>query len=424
MRLSRPSHLALLAAVPMAATLVAIAADPPARAPAASTITWKKTVLDPVFHSEGCAAFDVNNDGKIDVVAGEFWYEAPNWTRHEMQKPGNYVDGDKNIYSKVFCVWPADLNKDGFTDAIIIPFPGDAAYWMENPKGKGTDGDKPTHWKKHPIWHSACNETPQYVDLFGTGKKVLLMGFQPKDSKDGNSGQMGYFTPNEKDPYATWDMHPISDPAAGPGKGQPGTMKFSHGLGIGDLNGDKKMDVITLGGWWEQPSGTDGKTPWKFHPGGVDQASSDLFAFDVDGDGKNDILATSAHKYGIWWYKQREGKDHPVFTRNDIFPELVSETHSAHFVDIDGDGQPDLVTGKRYWSHGRKGEPGADKPAMLYWLKVTREKDGMAKFTPMEIDNDGGVGTQFTVADINGDKLLDIVVSNKKGVHIHIQQRK
>lgn len=395
----------------------ALAADAPA-------ITWKKTILDPVFRSEGCAVLDVNNDGKLDVVVGEFWYEAPNWTRHEMQKPGHYVDGDKNIYSKVFCVWAKDLNKDGFADAIVVGFPGEAAYWLENPKGKGTVDGKPTHWKKHIIWHSACNETPQYVDLLGNGKKVLLMGFQPKDPKpDGRSGQMAYFTPNEKDPYAAWEMHPISEPAE-KGKGKPGTERFSHGLGVGDLNGDKKLDVITLGGWWEQPSVVDGKTPWKFHPGGVTDAASDLFAFDVDNDGKADILATSAHKYGIWWFKQRESKEHPAFTKTEIFKDLVSETHSAHFVDIDGDGQPDLVTGKRFWSHGAKGEPGADKPAMLYWLKVTRGKDGLAKFTPMVIDNDSGVGTQFTVADLNGDKLPDIIVSNKKGVHIHIQQRK
>ncbi len=410
---------ALLAAFALAAP--AVAADPP-------VISWKKTVLDPTFRSEGVAVLDVNNDGKMDVVVGEFWYEAPDWTRHEMQTPGNYVNGDENKYSKVFCVWAEDLNGDGFADVIVIPFPGEAAYWMENPKGKGTVDGKPTHWKKHTIWHSACNETPQYVDLLGTGKKVLIMGFQPKDSKDGNSGQMAYFTPNAKDPNAEWDMHPISDPAAGPGKGQPGTQKFSHGLGIGDLNGDKRMDVITVGGWWEQPSKPDGKTAWKFHPGGATEAASDLFAFDVDNDGKADILATSAHKYGIWWYKQRDGKDHPAFTKTDLFPELVSETHSAHFVDIDGDGQPDLVTGKRWWSHGVGGrpnsEPGADKPAMLYWLKVTRAKDGMAKFTPTEIDNDSGVGTQFVVADINGDKLPDIVVSNKKGVFVHTQVRK
>jgi hypothetical protein len=106
----------------------------------------------------------------------------------------------------------------------------------------------------------------------------------------------------------------------------------------------------------------------------------------------------------------------------DLFPKLVSETHAAHFKDIDGDGRPDLITGKRWWSHG-KAEPGSDGPAALYWFKNTKGADGIAKFEPMLIDDDCGIGTQFEVADINGDGLLDIIVSNKKGVRVIVQQR-
>jgi hypothetical protein len=148
-----------------------------------------------------------------------------------------------------------------------------------------------------------------------------------------------------------------------------------------------------------------------------------MFAYDMDGDGKNDIISTSAHKFGIWWHKQRSGTAGPAFQKMDLFPKLVSETHAAHFVDIDGDGRPDLVTGKRWWSHG-KSEPGSDGPAAIYWFKNTKGADGLVQFTPMVIDEDSGIGTQFEVADINGDKLLDIITSNKKGVRVIIQQRK
>ncbi len=406
------------------ALLLAFASGSAASAKDPPTITWKKTVLDKKFRSEGVAVADVNKDGKMDVLVGEFWYEAPDWKRHEMQKPGDYGDG-LGGYSKVFACWAEDLNADGFPDLIVVDFPGAPAYWLENPKGKGTTEDgKPTHWAKHEIWHSACNETPLYQDLLGDGKKVLVMGYQPKGKKpDGNEGRMAYFTPDPKDPNALWIAHPISDPEM---KGAAaGTNRFSHGLGIGDLNGDKKADVITGGGWYEQPSKADGTTPWKFHKAEFTDSYSDMYTLDADGDGAADVLCTSAHKYGIWWYKQRPGKDgaEPGFEKKDIFKDLLSETHAAHFQDIDGDGQMDLITGKRWWSHG-KGEPGSDKPAMIYWFKVGKGKDGLATFTPNVIDDDSGIGTQFVVQDINGDGLLDVVVSNKKGVSVILQERK
>src|ERR1700722_14623649 len=144
-------------------------------------ITWKKTVLDKKFRAEGVAVADVNRDGKMDVLTGEGWYEAPDWKFHEIQEPHDYKDGSAG-YSNCFACWAEDVNKDGWPDLIVIDFPGNPCYWFENPKGSDT------HWKKHIIWHSACNETPQYVDLFGNGKRVLIMGFQPKD-KD-NEGQM------------------------------------------------------------------------------------------------------------------------------------------------------------------------------------------------------------------------------------------
>jgi len=406
-------------------------------------ITWKKTVLDEAFRSEGVAIADVNKDGENDVLAGEFWYEAPKWTRHEMQKPGNYGDG-LNGYSKVFACWAEDLNADGFPDLIVVDFPGAPCYWLENPKGAGTTkDDKPTHWKRHTIWHSACNETPLYADLLGTGKKVLIMGFQPKKESlpkehqgNNNLGQMAYFTPNAKDPTALWDTHPISTssivpelkngkPVPNTGRVTPGTFMFSHGLGLGDIDGDKRLDILTTGGWWSQPEKPDGTSPWAFHPNGIGDSCADMFAFDVDGDGKADVLNTSAHQYGIWWHKQRGAdKDgHPVFEKKVLFKDLVSETHAAHFADIDGDGQKDLITGKRWWSHG-KGEPGSDKKPVVYWLKATKDKDGLTSFEPKLIDDDCGIGTQFVVDDLNKDGLLDIVVSNKKGVRVIVQEKK
>src|SRR5919202_1291121 len=114
-------------------------------------------------------------------------------------------------------------------------------------------------------------------------------------------------------------MHPISEPSA-PGKEIPGTQRFSHGLGVGDVNGDGRLDVICTGGWWEQPAaGAKAAGPWTFHPAQLGDACADMFAYDIDGDGKSDVVCSSAHKFGIWAFLQRPGADHnPHFMKRDL----------------------------------------------------------------------------------------------------------
>jgi hypothetical protein len=387
-------------------------------------LAWKKTVVDKVFRSEGVATADVNRDGKTDILVGDFWYEAPGWTMHPIRRnqdfndaaraKGYYGDGLKT-YSECMCCWADDINRDGWPDQISIGFPGKPAYWYENPRGEGGP------WKEHVIWPSACNETPIYTDVFGSGQRVLVMGWQPSGQE--RQGQMAWFTPGA-DPTKRWEMHSISVPSA-PGKEVPGTFRFSHGLGVSDVNGDGRKDVICTGGWWEQPAdGARAAGPWAFHPAPLGEACADMHTHDMDGDGQNDVISTSAHKFGIWWHQQRPGANgSPTFLRHDLYPKLVSETHAVHFVDLDGDGHKDLVTGKRWWSHGRQ-EPGHDWPAVLLWFKGQKRADGMTKFTPYQIDDDSGIGTQFEVVDFDRDGLLDIVTSSKNGVYVHTQVKK
>jgi len=392
--------------------LIAASAASAAQPVDGGKIHWKKTVIDKAFRAEGVAVADVNRDGKLDILAGEVWYEAPDWKIHYIRKPGDYGDG-ANGYSHCFAAWADDVNGDGYPDLIVVDFPGAPCHWYENPRGQDA------YWKEHTICDSACNETPQYADLFGTGKRVLIVGSQPPGKE--NEGEMCYYRPG-KDPTQPWEKHSISGPSQ-PGHVVPGTFRFSHGLGVGDINGDGRLDVICTGGWWEQPAKDTGK-PWTFHPADLGNENADMIAYDVNGDGKPDVIASCAHHYGIWWWEQKQGKGNdPAFVRHDLFPHLFSESHALHCVDLNGDGKKDLVTGKRWWAHGPHGDIDPNDPAVLYWFEAKRGRDGMTTFVRHKIDSDSGVGTQFAVTDVNGDGLLDIVVANKKGVFLFEQVR-
>jgi len=92
-----------------------------------------------------------------------------------------------------------------------------------------------------------------------------------------------------------------------------------------------------------------------------------------------------------------------------------SELHALTIADIDGDGLKDIVTGKRWWSHGDNfSGPDAKAPPVLYWFKLVRKPGGEVEFVPHLI-NKSGVGTQIVAIDMNGDGRPDILISGRKG---------
>lgn len=360
-------------------------------------ITWRKIVLDREFRSEGVAVGDVNHDGKPDVIAGNFWYENPTWTPHEIAPAQKFEP--EHGYSNSFLNFASDVNHDGWVDQILIGFPGDKCVWRENPK------NGPGPWKEHPIWRSACNESPAFADLLGNGKPVLVFPY--------DETTMAWY--EQSNPRTQeFAAHNISAPHG------VGVQRFYHGLGVGDVNGDGRPDVITHDGYYEQPADPRAGV-WKFVPAKLGPDCAQMYAYDVNGDGVPDVISSSSHNIGVWWYEQKKGTNGPEFVQHTI-DDSFSQSHSLVLADINGDGLKDIVTGKRFWAHGPTGDVRPGDPAVIYWYELTRN-NGQVKWLRHEVDNDSGVGTQFTVADVNGDGLPDIITSNKKGVFVFLQQR-
>jgi hypothetical protein len=360
-------------------------------------LAWKKHILDARFVSEGVAIADVNRDGRPDILTGNFWYEAPHWTRHAI-RPCPEFDGATG-YSNSFINFPMDVDGDGWPDLIVIGFPGQPAVWLENPRGG------PGPWREHRIAETACNESPAFGDVNGDGRPELVFAV--------DESVMVWLEP-AADPYAPWIAHPISEPGA------PGTRKYAHGLGIGDVNGDGRAEVLCREGYWT--AAADPRSgPWRWTAADFGPDCAQMHAWDVNKDGVPDVLSSSAHLKGIWWHEQQFGGDGVNWICHTI-DDSWSQSHALVPADLDGDGEPEWVTGKRFWAHGPTGDIEADAPCVLYYYKrgIT---DGGVVWDRHLIDTDSGVGTQFQIGEVLGSGRVDIAVANKKGVFVFEQLR-
>ncbi|MCA9040508.1 MAG: VCBS repeat-containing protein, partial [Planctomycetaceae bacterium] len=298
----------------------------------AEEVSWKRVELDSAFRSEGVTTADVNRDGQLDVLAGEVWYEAPHWTMHEITTPGEFVAGVG--YSESFADFAYDVNQDGWEDYILVGFPGKEFYWYENPQNK--EG----HWAKHEIWHSGCNESPDFEDITGDGIPEIIIGSQPES-------QYGFLEiPSKEKANEKWTFTPVSRPGD-PGKN--GSHRFYHGNGYGDLNMDGLTDLLIPHGWYEHPAA--GSTEWVFHPYTLGKPgdenplpAANLYVQDFDLDGDQDIVMSCAHSFGVWWFENLGAENNDKFEYH-LIDESFSQTHALEFYDINGDGQKDLVTG-------------------------------------------------------------------------------
>ncbi len=360
-------------------------------------IKWDKVKLVDNLN-EGIDVVDVNRDGKLDIIAGPQWFEAPKWTPHPVRDVGTNNkeffenNGDHAI----------DLNGDGYPDIISASWFSENIYWYENPGKEGlTEGRK---WKQHHI-----------IDGQGTCEGTLL---QDIDGDKVPELILNHWTAEK----------PMTIVRIKPGKnGAPpqfrkveiGKPQTGHGIGVGDINGDRRPDLVLPGGWFEQPASDWTAKPWPFHKHNgfkMDHSSLPCLVVDVNGDGKNDIIYGKAHDYGLFWMEQGPAKDgEPTWTQHEI-DKRFSQVHCLVWTDLDDDGRKEIVTGKRYRAHG-DGDPGAADPQCLMRFIWNPESKSFEK----DVISHGekiGSGMQIRVIDLDGDNKLDLAVAGKSGTYL------
>lgn len=353
------------------------------------TVQWNKRLIDPAKF-EACAVFDVNNDGQLDIVSGEFWYEGPDFTKKHKICDVLAI----HEYHDDFSDYPMDVDGDGYLDIITGAWWGETLKWRRNPGAAGGE------WETIDIEHIGSIETTRFIDIDGCGIPEIF--------------------PNTPGAAQMFFKLVVDENGKGTGKfdkfvigGQPS----GHGMGFGDINGNGRIDVILYNGWLEQPENPF-QTPWLFHPEfSLGSASVPIISLDITGNGLTDLIVGQAHDYGLDWYEQQvDAAGNRSWLKHEIDP-TCSQYHDLQLVDIDLDGELELITGKRYRAHN-DGDPGAFDNVGIYYFKINggRFEKHVIDYGPA--GEATGCGIYFWLADLNGNGLTDLIAPGKDGLYL------
>lgn len=372
--------------------------------------------LSPFYYGWSAAAGDFNHDGKMDIVSGPFIYFGPDFLTSREIYPAEAYNPSVQYSMNDWVEHAYDFTGDGWPDVLTTSHAGggkDGAILYVNPKGESRRWDK---FKVVPLIQS---EETVLKDVDGDGKPELVYEAE---------GYMRYAKPDSANPTGTWTIHTVSE--KGPWA--------AHGIGVGDVNGDGRMDILGADGWWEQPPPASGEQLWKYHPVAFGSwrrsgpGGSEIGVYDLNGDGLNDVVTSlQAHGWGLAWFEQKRAANGEItFVRHMVMDNYnsknsggvaFSELHGTAIADVDGDGIPDFIVGKRFWSHlDDYFDPDPYGPAVLYWYKTVRnpKAPGGAELVPQLVHNRSGVGSDVLAVDLNGDGRMDIVTSTRSGTYI------
>lgn len=358
----------------------------------AGDVAFRRHVINADSEFMAAAVFDVNKDGKLDIVCGGFWYEGPTWKKHLLRKV-EIVGGRPDGYAHQVL----DVNGDGWPDLITVNWRTSSLKWIEHPGAAGLARDQ--EWKAHTIATPGSSETGRLVDLLGDGTPCLL----PAGASFAAWWELKRTANPKGGAVVEWTRHNLPKELAG------------HGQGVGDINGDGRLDIVGRYGWAEAPADRrNGR--WIWHADfDLDQASIPILVVDVDGDGLNDIVWARGHDYGMYWLQQSRPRPGEIKWTRHTIDSSIPGCHSPLWEDLDGDGIKELVVGRRYLAHEGK-DPGEYDPQSGYRFQYDKKTRTWQQYL-ITWNDDICFGLDPKAVDVTGSGRLDLVCGGRHGLY-------
>lgn len=379
---------------------------------------FKTHLLNAESEFSAATAIDMNGDGRLDIVCGAWWYEAPSWTRHHFREV-EQIRGRFDDYSNL----PLDVDGDGDLDIVSCNYRSKSLYWCRNPGAAANRQAVAPLWDKVLIDEPGTSETGRLADINGDGRLDVL----PSGTSFAAWYEVKAAGPTGAEP--TWQRHDLPVELIG------------HGVGAGDLNGDGRTDIVGPRGWAEGPQDLqNGRWQWHADFQLARDCGLPILCHDVDQDGDTDLIWARGHGIGLYWTEQlgpqesslailpqaAEGAARDVL--DQVLPAIEqrgwithaidtswSSGHTLMLADINGNGQLDLVAGKRFMGHDGK-DPGENDPMSIFWYEF---QNASRTWRSHWISYGGSCAIDLDAAcvDLDGDGDPDILAPSRAGLH-------